>query len=362
MGSPAGQIPTLRDIAERVGVTQGTVSAVLNNAPRAQRFSEATKERIRAAAAELGYHVNPLARALRKTRSGVIGCLLYNQPDLYNGHMLHWAEAALRAKGYDLAVASMGYDKSRLEPCLAQMAAWRVEGLLVWLGGRVPDAAMLAAFKRFPAPCIVVDSGAPEQPHTAARFNREAGRSIARHLLELGHRNFAVLGGTRGGLHAHDRINGIRDALSENGIPSENLHVFNIRNDLIGPSAGRQCAEDFLEADMPATAIVCLNDFIALGALRCLQEHQVEIPAALSFATIDDLCLDYAASEVNRLCAHLTPAVTAIRVPLPDVSREAAERLMRQIASGKQLTTVVAEHAPILVVRESTGPAPTENR
>jgi LacI family transcriptional regulator len=350
-------MPTLRDIAERVGVTQGTVSAVLNNAPRAQRFSEETRQRIRTAAAELGYRVNPLARALRKTRSGMIGCLLYNQPDLYNGHMLHWAEAALRAKGYDLAIASMGYDKSRLEPCLAQMAAWRVEGLLVWLGGRVPDAAMLSAFNRFPAPCIVVDSGAPERQHTAARFNREAGRAIARHLLDLGHRKFAVLGGTPGGLHAHDRINGLREALCEAGVSFEEKHVFGVRNDLIGPSAGRQCADDFIQAGMPATAIVCVNDFIAIGALRCLNEHGVDIPGALSIATIDDLCLDYAASEANRLCAYLTPSLTAIRVPLPDVGREAAERLMRQIASGAQLTTYAAEHAPILIVRESTGPA-----
>jgi LacI family transcriptional regulator len=353
--------PTLKDIAERVGVSVGTVSAVLNDMPRAQRYAEKTRQRVRAVAEELGYTGTPLGRVLRSKLAGTLGIICFSQPDMYSSHLLHSAEAEIAALGYVPILASMHYDETRFETCLRRLSQWRVEGILIMMAGRPISADILERLTHTGVPYIAIDSRDMEHP-IAPHVDYESGRLVGEHLGQLGHRRICVAGFNPGTAHAHDRLAGIRAALKAFGVEVPDASVLERPQGAYGAFAGYTNAEQMLDApgspDAP-TALVCMNDLIAFGALRRLHEQGIAIPAQLSVTGFDDMCLDAMVSDENRMGPYMQPALTTVRVPHPEVGRELARKLV-QIVGGKSDSEIKLEDVlqPRLIVRESTGPAP----
>lgn len=350
--------PTLRDVAERVGVSLATVSVILNNAPTADNFSEQTRNLVRQAAAELGYTVNPLARALRRKRSGVLGCILFNRQDIYYTRFVAVAEAYAREQGYDFVVNSMGYDLDRFESCLAQMLAWRVEGLMLMLGGHVLPPNLKARLLACNMPYILGDSVEPGQPNSAALFSYRSAPLLAEHLYLLGHRRFAVAGVKPANVHSSERLRGLEDWLATVGIGIHPRLKAEIQDGHFGAHAGHACALALLEAGEPFTALVCLNDLVALGALTALAEQGVSVPAACSVVGFGDIPLDYAGAEENRLGRYMSPPLTTVRLPMREFAREAMRRLVSRVARKEDEARYSVELQPVLIARASTAQAP----
>lgn len=349
-----GRRPTLRDIALRVGVSQGTVSAILNNAPRARNYSEETNRRIRETAEELGYVPNPLGRVLRRTFSGTIGCLSFKQPDIYYGHLLRAAEEEFRRRGYEPVMASMNYDRKQFGKCLWQLAAWRVEGYLLMMGGRPLDEEMCAAIRQLGLPCIIVDAHRPDGNSPSTRLNVESGRLIAEHLSDLGHEHLAVIGINYSNCHITERLEGILQVMRERNLRLPKHMIVENSKRLLGPQVGYVYAGEILDRCPQSTAIICMNDIIATGAMYMLHERGVNIPGDMSVTGFDDVCVDVTVMEDNRLGAYLWPSLTTVRVPHGEMGQRAAEALLECMADPAALEHWELPLSPLLVPRNSS--------
>jgi LacI family transcriptional regulator len=355
--APLGKrTPTLKDIAAHVGVSQATVSAILNEAPTASNFADNTRREVKEAAQLLGYRINPLARALRRVRSGVLGCILYNHFDVYYSRVSEVAESYAKERGYELVVVSMGYDLKRLEACLSHMAAWRVEGILLMLGGRPLSPDILAMLDRINPPFVIGDSEDSGSQGSVSRFTRRSGELVAEHLWSLGHRNVAIVGENPNNLHSRERVRGVEEYFQAQGAVLEPRLRIPVPTGAHGPNAGYLCTREALQSGLKFSAIICMNDLFAFGSLAALREKGVKVPEQCSVTGFDDPPLDLDGTEVNRLSRYAAPPLTTVRLPMREICREAMRRLICKVEASEEEAAYSVEQQPRLIVRESTCP------
>jgi LacI family transcriptional regulator len=359
----ATQAVTLRQVAAAAGVSPSTASSILNEAPRAQAYAEATRKRVRMAAAQLGYSPNLLARTLKRQESGLLGVVMFGQDLMYHGRLLLGAEETARAAGYDLMTTSMGYSLGRFDKCLQTLAAWRVEGVILLIGGHLLDEEMLTRLRSLHVPFVSCGLRQGDTPGTCTHFNTEAGRTAAQWLLQQGHSRIAVLGASGTNLDAAERVRGVEMTLLEHGLSLEPHRVVPAVSSMVGVSAGYAYAATLLRKAPDTTAVLAINDVIAIGAMRRLTESGLSIPQDISLIGFDDICLDNTDDESNRLGLYLTPALTTVRVPLREMG-SATTRLLVDIIEGCWNPEVpyTVEFAPKLIVRNSAGPVPVRSR
>lgn len=352
--------PTLVHVAEAAGVSPSTVSAVLNNMPRAKNYAAATKERIRAAAAALGYVPNPLARTLKQTKSRTIGFVMLSRHSHYYDQLLQGAESYVRESGYELVTGDMGFQPQQLERCIQQMLAWRVEGLFLMTGGNPIAPHIILALNAMGIPYIKGGVRQPNDPCVCVDFdNHQAGVLLAEHLVALGHRHFGVLAAGSQNHQANERIRGVGKVLSRRRIPLSSAQVVRAASADVGLMAGCQYAAQLIEQQPATTVIVCTNDLMAIGAMKCLRQSGRSVPDDVSITGFDDLCIEGAGNSENRLGAFVTPTLTTIRTPLYAIGRATMEMLVDMIRRPEHLSAAkVLTFPPELIVRQSTGPAP----
>jgi LacI family transcriptional regulator len=351
--------PTLKDIAALAGVSIGTVSAVLNNMPRASRYSEQTRARVRKIADELGYSGTSLGRVLRSKASGTLGIISFSQPDLFSSHLVHNAQDEMVALGYQPVTASMHYDQSRFDECLNQLRSWRVEGMLIMMAGRPLTKHVREQLDETGVPFIAADSSEQQQA-LAPRIDHESGRLVGQHLSELGHRSVVVLGYNPVSVHARHRIAGLRSVFEPLGVSVPNKWVFEMQPGSYAGQAGYESAAMLVSRGCPVTAAVCMNDLIAFGALRAFADHGIRIPGRLSVCGFDDISLSAVVSEENRLGAYTHPRLTTVRLPQPEIGRTLARQLVTFVRDGTAPASLEEALAPTLQVRESTAPPPAK--
>lgn len=337
-GSPRRRTPTLRDVAREAGVHVSTVSRILNDQAAAGRITPETEERIRRVAERLGYRRNTVARALRTSRTQVVGMVV---PDVSNLHQAAITRAAgdiLTEGGYSLLLASSG---DRLEQARLQVSAM--------LGAQVDGLLYGVAREEDPVLRRVVDSGTP-----VVLFNRGAGplpsvlpddssgiRQAVEHLLGHGHRHLVYVGGPEDVTSTIDRMAAFDEVLAERSL--QGRHAL----------AGRYTEEEgfrvmwgLLAASEQMTAVVAGNDRLALGVIDAIHEAGRRCPDDISVVGFNDM--PYA--------DRVSPALTTVRVPTEDVGRQAASLLL-ELIEGREPTVRHVRVEPRLVVRESTAAA-----
>ncbi|MCC6144179.1 MAG: LacI family DNA-binding transcriptional regulator [Candidatus Hydrogenedentes bacterium] len=364
MGSPGASRrglsgPTLKDIAERAGVSIGTVSAVLNNMPRASRYSEQTRIRVRKIAEELGYAGTPLGRVLRSKASGTLGIISFSQPDIFSSHLMHNAQDEMVELGYQPVTASMHYDQSKFDDCLNQLRRWRVEGMLIMTGGRPLTRHVRAELDESGVPYVAADSSEQQQT-LAPRIDNTSGRLAGEHLAELGHRRVAVLGFNRVSVHAHNRLAGLRAGLEQFGATVPESLIVEMHAGSYGGQAGYECAQELVRIGCPTPAAVCMNDLSAFGALRAFADANLGVPDRISVIGFDDISLSAVVSEDNRLGAYTQPRLTTVRLPQPEIGRSLARQLVALVREGTAPASLESALQPTLQVRESTARAGME--
>ncbi len=322
----------MRDVAERVGLSRQLVSIVLRGAPGA---SEESRERVLAAARELGYHPDDSARMLRRRRSGQIGVLFtMRQPfevDLVDALHRHAA-----ARGYTLALGAIGAAQSQQEALDALMRQ-RIEALVV-LGAE--GGAEL--FEGLPAgiPALLLGGPTASEPHDSVRVENERGIALAvEHLVALGHERIAYLG-PRSGPNAAERLTGYLDAMRRHRLDPE------VRSSDPTEAGGHRAALSLLGrgSDRP-TALVCINDHCAIGALQTLVRRGIRVPEDLSIAGFDD----------STAAALPFVELTSVR-PDPDRMAETAVETLERRLADPDAAPVPRRVTPTLTVRGSTAP------
>ena len=329
-----GVAATILDVARRARVSAATASRVMTGSPHA--VSEVTRKRVLAAARDLAYRPNMLARSLLTRETSAIGVLVPDVSNPYYAVILRGIEdaAGLARRAVILCNTDRRHDKQ--QAYLRTLLERRVDGVIITGGTfRKHDLAQV----RTVLPAVVI--GRHEVPVPFVRVdNIGAGRAATQHLLRLGHRRIACVAGPVTSMTAVDRLEGYRRALAEAGLLPRPDDVVTAEFSLDGGRLGtaRLCASPH-----PPTAIVASSDQMAVGALRALSEAGLRVPADVSVIGFDD----------SPLASFTVPALTSVAIPMYEMGRGAMELLL-QLLRGEVPGSVVL---PVeLRVRETTAP------
>jgi DNA-binding LacI/PurR family transcriptional regulator len=317
---------TIYDIARVTGVSPSTVSRVMSNSGKVK---EATERRVRLAAEDLGYRLNPLARALSTERTGTIGLVVSDITDAVYVALVRGAQRAATADGYTVILTeSPGSSKLELEAANRIQPA--VDGIvLVSSGMSDEDVRTLAQGK----PLVVVNR-AVEGVKSMVPDDTTGISALLDHLQDLGHKSVAYLSGP-----STSWINRSRwETLFEMSV-ARGLSIVEIGPGEPSREGGAQLLPRVLAAR--ATAVVAFNDIMAIGLLMAAQSAGLRPPAEFSIAGFDD-----------TFGALTSPPLTTIQSPL----KELGEAAVRSLLSGEE--TVSNDFSTHLIIRESTAPPP----
>ncbi|MEM1346812.1 MAG: LacI family DNA-binding transcriptional regulator, partial [Pseudomonadota bacterium] len=254
--------PTLSDVAEAAGVSSATVSRCLN-AP--ERVAEATRARVEAAVAALGYTPHFAGMALASKRTNTVGAVIPTMDNAIFARALQAMEETLAAEGVTLLVASSGYDPEREALQVRALLGRGVDGLL--LIGAARPAPTYALLEQRGVPLVLAWTDRAGQGGVPVGFdNAHAAKAMAERVLDLGHRHLAMIAGlTTGNDRATARVAGVRAALGYRGLALAPERLIEAPYTL---AAGEAAFATLMAQDPRPTAVLCGNDVLAAGALR----------------------------------------------------------------------------------------------
>jgi len=326
---------TIRDVAERAGVSTATVSKVLN---RRYGVAADTTARVQAVIEELGYEASIVARSLRNHRTNVLGILVADL-EPFSTELLKGAADAIRGTGYELVVYSAGGQPG-------DHVGWERRSL-TRLSGTLIDGAVLVTPTVVDvvsdAPIVAVDPHTgPSRLPTVDSDNLRGAQLATEHLLGLGHQRIAMIGGRPDLQSAQLRERGFRDAHEAAGVQvRESL----MRVGGYDPEASARVARELLTLPVPPTAIFAGNDVAALATIEVARSLGLDVPGRLSVVGFDDI----------PEAAAADPPLTTVKQPIRTMGHEAVELLLRMIA-GEDLAGAHVTLETRLVVRQSTAP------
>ncbi|MFD9949506.1 LacI family DNA-binding transcriptional regulator [Nonomuraea sp. NPDC059023] len=333
--------PTLRDIAEAVGVHTTTVSRALN--PRTQNQVGAdTVRRVRKAAKDLGYQPNPIALSLRTSRSRTVGLVI---PDITNPlfpPIVRGIESALEAGGYSGWIVNTDNDPQRERKLIESLRSRQVEGLIV-ATARL-EHPLLSELHAAGVPLVLVNRRVEGIDVPCVTADDAAGVSAAvAHLAGLGHTRIAHLAGPQTTSTGAARARAFRHAVRDLGLSDEPGLVVECAQ--WSEEAGASAARSLLDARTDVTAVVAGNDLIALGCYDVFGERGIDCPGDISVVGFNDM----------PFLDKLRPPLTTVHVPHHDVGVEAARMLLEGIEDPERPARSLL--LPVsLVVRGSTAP------
>ncbi|MGC2193234.1 MAG: LacI family DNA-binding transcriptional regulator [Terriglobales bacterium] len=328
-------VVTLKAVADHVGLTPGTVSSVLNDAPSSRSIPQRTKNRILAAASELNYRPNFFAQSLRKKRTYTIGVIVEEIGDAYGSLVISGIEQYLRSKNFFFLTVVHRHDPDLLQRYAQILLERGVEGFIT-VDMQLREAPSLptvavAGHKAFPGVTnIVLDH------HHAAYI-------ALQHLVHLGHKRIAFMKGASFSSDSEERWNAIIQVAEDLKIEIKPELTVQIDINDATPQLGYPFAKQLLERGAPFTALFAYNDLSALGAIRAFQEAGLRVPHDISVVGFDDI----------QGAAYNTPSLTTVRQPLTRMGMIAAQTLLDRIESNKDEPREIAIE-PELVIREST--------
>jgi len=331
----------LHDVARKAGVSIATVSRVIN---RPEVVRAATRRRVLAALEESNYYPNINARALSVRCNRVIALIVSSLLNPYFAEIYQLVDELAQQNGYEVLVSDTDYSPKRLAERVRLMLGRRVAGLGAVVSEMDEEVAQALARSTIP----VVVSDVQSRPPNITNIHVNCGKGMQRvvdYLRSLGHQRIVFV-------DAHPTLDSITERrkafLDEMGAPEgEQSRIFTESESLEG---GRQAVRDLLTSGFNPTAIVCVNDRIAMGVIKELHEHGVLVPQAMSVTGFDNTIY----SE------YVSPALTTVDIDRKKIARYLFDSLTQPKLVGDNQATSAGREISIdthLVLRESTGPA-----
>ncbi len=335
---------TMQDVARLAGVSAKTVSNVVNNHPH---VSAATRERVRKAIDKLGYELNITARNLRKGRTGLIGLAL---PELKLPYFAELADSVIveaEKRGLHVLIEQTNADRDREIDVLHGPRRFMIDGLIFSPLALGQDDIGLF---RVDFPLVLLGErvfGSANDHITMS--NVEAGKAATQHLLRLGRRRIALVGA-----HPDEEVGsgplrekGYREAHAAAGVPVDESLIR--ATGLWHRNTGAAATDELIEEGIEFDAVFALNDTLAMGVLRSLHWHGIEVPAQVAVIGFDDI------DET----AYTRPTLSSVSPGRTEIARQAVALLDLRIAEARE---PLESHTPIrriladyeLVAREST--------
>ena len=341
--------PTQTDVALLAGVSRAAVSYVINNRANGPiSITEDTRQKIRQAAQQLGYQPDAAAQSLRLRSSRTIGVLI---PDMLNPHywdMVRGVEEQVYSHQFDLLLMSTSLKEDRERTALRTLLRRRVDGLILGLTFIDQENEEMETLVHRRSPMVLLggdrcdaDSVIPDDGNGA--------RQLLSHLLELGHRRIGLVFGVAHRAMGSTRLSAYKQMLKEAApdLPQEDYI------EMCGPRLedGYQAALRLLDRRPRPTAIMVINDLLAIGALHAAAERGLRVPQDVSITGFDDI----------EQAAYLNPALTTVQMNAWEMGRTAARLLFERMDQP--------EHSPAhilaptcLIKRASTGPVPVGSK
>jgi LacI family transcriptional regulator len=336
-----GQKPvvmTLKAVAQHLGLTPGTVSAVLNDSPSARSIPQETKNRIHAAAKELNYRPNFFARTLRNKRTYTIGVIAEEIGDSYSSPIISGIEQYLRKREYFFLTVVHRHDPVLLSRYSQLLSERGVEGIIT-VDTTVQEAPML--------PTVAIAGHRKWKGVTNIVLDHERAAVLAlNHFKDLKHERVAFMRGNPLSADSKDRWDAICRVAAQIGIKMDPDLIVQIDTDDPTPMLGYPFAKQLLARNKPFTALFAYNDISAIGAIRAFQEHGLRVPQDISVMGFDDI----------PGAMFQTPSLTTVRQPLNRMGEVAAQTLLERIDGKTEESDIAIE--PELIVRESTAKPP----
>lgn len=317
-------IPTLADVARHANVSTATVSRCLNSPD--QVLGE-TRERVLKAVAELGYAPNFGARALAAKQTKTVGAVIPTMENAVFARGIQAFQEELGRHGKTLLIASSAYQAKLEDEQVRTLVARGADALLLIGYDRSPELYSFLSKRRVPT--LVAWSYAEGFEQPAIGFdNSVAMAELARLVIGHGHRKIACISApTASNDRARGRVEGVRQAMTEAGLDREILVLvetpYGIEN---GEAAFRQVMADAPET----TAVMCVNDVLAIGALRAAREMGLSVPDDISITGFDDI----------EIAVLAEPALTTVHVPHREMGRRAAGMLIGMLRNGETPASV----------------------
>ncbi|KQX67328.1 LacI family DNA-binding transcriptional regulator [Streptomyces sp. Root1310] len=340
-GRSTGTAPRSLDVAQLAGVSQKTVSRVMNGE---QYVSDDVRRRVLEAAEELGYRLNHAARALASGRTRSIGVVTLGTALYGPASLLMGVERTVRDTGYALRVVNtLEGDPSGVAGAVDSLLDQGVDGIVISEPIDEVNGAELSV--RVDVPVLVLGAPPPfaaSRVVTAGLVSHRQARAATEHLLGLGHPTVHHLAGPRRWFAARDRLEGWRATLAAHG-RREPPVITGDWSAASGYAAGRRLA-----ADDSVTAVFAANDDMAIGLIRALLEAGRRIPEDISVVGLDDV----------PVAAYVSPPLTTVRQPFEATAQDGLKRLVHAI-ENPDADPIPEEDPPVdLVVRASTAPPP----
>ena len=326
----------MRDVAARCGVSESTVSHVINNT---KFVSPETREQIERVMREMNYHRDSHARRLARGHSDFLGLIISNIENPFYPGLIKAFESGALERGYEVLLCTTNYDAARTDHAFRKMIENKSPGVAVMTSRVEPRMARLLAEQGVASVFLDSDGPGPRKSNIRLNYARGAGEAV-RYLHNLGHRRFALIAGPQNrASHAAYRV-AVETALVEFDLTPR---VFEGNNDVSG---GEGAVPRLLTEKSFPTAILCSNDLTAMGAMRALSKCGLSVPGDVSVVGADDI--PFAA------LAH--PPLTTVRMPRERLGCLALEILLKMLGKKRAPGTESVLETE-LVIRESTGVA-----
>lgn len=328
---------TIRDIALKAGVSVATVSRVFNN-PAIVR--EETREKVMEIARSLNFEPDPLARSLSTGKLGVVALVVPNITSPNFSYIARGCQERLMADGVTLGLYDTGEDLASELEILRSIDRRRADGVIVASRSAIHGQESLDLME-LSIPVVLIERSPEGLPLDAVCIdNREAARLACNHLLDLGHRNVAIISSYLDTLAGSERLSGFQEAMELAGLPLPDRNIFEGDFTMEG---GREAAQVILARDDPPTAVFASSDEMAYGLIDELRLAGWQVPGKISVVGCEDLPM----SKV------FVPHLTTVRTPKLRLGYKAAELILTRIEDAGRPPRVC--HLPVeLIIREST--------
>ena len=325
----------LEQVARRAKVSTATVSRVLNNA---DLVKSSTRARVIKAIEELKYHPNLHARSLAGGKSKTIGVIVSNLENPFFFDIYKTIEADAHAHGSEVVMANTDYRSEQLMTSVRLMIGRRLAGLAAIVSEMAPE--LIEELKESRTPVVFYDVGTPCQNITNIRVDYRRGiEKVVDYLHSLGHRRLGFVGHHDILGPLNERMKAVMDAVAR--IPELEVRAAANADTLEG---GRLATRALLATGFEPTAIICVNDITAVGALRELRERGLSVPQDISVTGFDNV-------KLSEFCY---PALTTVHIPRDRVGHIISDYLIPKPNGTQTVGEIVID--PEFVVRDSTGP------
>jgi DNA-binding LacI/PurR family transcriptional regulator len=329
---------TLKAVAQHLGLTPGTVSAVLNNSSAARSIPEHTRKRILTAARELNYRPNFLARSLRVQRTFSIGVIAEEIGDAYGGMIVNGIEQFLSEKNYFFFTVAHRHNPKLLETYSEMLLARGIEALIT-------IDTSIGATPLLPTVAVAGHQTVENVTNIVLDHHHAAQLALC-HLQQLGHTRIAFLRGQEKSSDSASRWAAIEQVAREIGITIQPELVLQLEGMDSTPELGYPYGKALLARNIPFTALFAYNDISAIGAIRAFQEAGRRVPQDISVVGFDDI----------SLASFAIPTLTTVRQPLLKMGRIAAQTVIDRIEERASFVPEIAVQ-PELIARASTARA-----